>query len=314
MASAAGTTRGSERPVSPTPSGEQFELRHGDQRAVIAEVGATLRTYSVGERDVLDGFASADRADGGRGQVLMPWPNRLRDGRYEWEGETHQLPLSEPELGNAIHGLVRWRNWSALDLSPSRATFGLRLFPTPGYPFTLGLTIDYELDDGGLRVCARAENLGGGACPFGVGFHPYLSIGGSIDHATLTLPATSTMTLDERQLPVSQEPVSGTPLDFRAGGVIGDTVLDTCFCELERDGDGRVRATLAGEEASVTLWMGEAFEYAMVYSGDTLAPARRRHGLAVEPMSCAPNAFQSGSGLVRLEPGATHVAEWGIEP
>jgi aldose 1-epimerase len=300
--------------VSRAPSGEQFELRHGDQRAVVAEVGATLRAYSTGEREVLDGFAVADWADGGRGQALIPWPNRLGDGQYEWEGENHQLPLSEPDLGNAIHGLVRWRNWTALDLSPSRATFGLRLFPTPGYPFMLGLTIEYELGDTGLRVCARAENLGAGACPFGVGFHPYLSVGGPVDRATFTLPAGSSMTLDEHQLPVSTQPVSGTSVDFRAGRVIGDTVLDTCFCDLEPDGDGRVRATLASEESSVTLWMGEAFEYAMVYSGDTLAPARRRQGLAVEPMSGAPNAFQTGLGLVRLEPGATHVAEWGIEP
>ena len=314
MASDAGTTRGSERPVSPAPSGEQFELRHGDQLAVVAEVGATLRAYSVGEREVLDGFAATDWADGARGQALMPWPNRLGDGRYEWEGETHRLPLSEPELGNAIHGLVRWRSWNALDLSPSRAIFGLRLFPTPGYPFLLGLTIDYELGDAGLSVCARAENLGAGACPFGVGFHPYLSVGGPVDGAKLTLPAASSMTLDERQLPVSTQPVSRTSLDFRAGRVIGDAVLDTCFCDLERDGDGRVRVTLAGADSSVSLWMGEAFEYAMVYSGDTLAPARRRQGLAVEPMSCAPNAFQSGLGLVRLEPGATHLAEWGIEP
>jgi aldose 1-epimerase len=300
--------------VSPAPSGEQFELRHGDQRVVVAEVGATLRAYSAGEREVLDGFAAADRADGGRGQALMPWPNRLDDGRYEWDGETHQLPLSEPELRNAIHGLVRWRNWIALDLAPARATFGLRLFPTPGYPFTLGLTIDYELGDEGLRVSARAENLGAERCPFGVGFHPYLSVGARLDDATLTLAAASSMTLDERQLPVSTQPVGGTALDFREGRVIGDSVLDTCFCDLERDGDGRVRATLAGEHSSVTLWMGEAFEYAMVYSGDTLAPARRRQGLAVEPMSCAPNAFQSGLGLVTLEPGATHMAEWGIEP
>lgn len=296
------------------PSGEQFELRHGDQRAVVTEVGATLRSYGVGERDVLDGFAATEPADGARGQALIPWPNRTRDGRYEWEGETHQMPLSEPELGNAIHGLVRWRNWNVLDLSPSRATFGLRMFPMPGYPFTLGLTIDYELDEGGLRVCARAENLGSDACPYGVGFHPYLSVGGPIDAAELKLPAASVMTLDERQLPVSTQPVSGTSLDFRSGRVIGEAVLDTCFCDLERDGDGRIRAFLVGKTASVTLWMGEAFDYAMVYSGDTLAPARRRHGLAVEPMSCAPNAFQSGLGLVRLKPGATHVAEWGIEP
>src|ERR1700690_2158410 len=124
------------------PSGEQFELIFGEQQAVVTEVGATLRSYSVGRRPVLDGFELGARADGGRGQPLIPWPNRLRDGRYEWDGETLQLPISDVSAGNAIHGLVRWRNWQVLAWQPDRLVFGLRLFPTPGYPFTLGLTIE----------------------------------------------------------------------------------------------------------------------------------------------------------------------------
>ena len=296
------------------PSGEQFELRYGDQRAVVVEVGAGLRRYQVAGRDVIDGYALAEHADGGRGQALMPWPNRLRDGRYEWDGETQQLPLSEPALGNAIHGLVRWRNWGVLAWSAARVTFGLRLFPMPGYPFTLGLTIEYELNDAGLRVCARAENLGPHACPYGVGFHPYLTLGSPIDAARLRLPAERFLIADERAIPVSSEPVAGTPYDFREPRKIGSLVLDTCFCELRRDADGRARVTLADDAAAVTLWLGEAFSHLMVYTGDTLAAERRRRGLAVEPMSCAPNVFAGGEGLVLLEPRETHAAEWGIAP
>jgi aldose 1-epimerase len=295
------------------PSGEQFELLHGDQRAVVAEVGATLRSYRVGARDVLDGFEADQQADGARGQPLIPWPNRVRDGRYDWEAETHQLALSEPALGNAIHGLVRWRNWALLDWSASRATFGLRLHPMPGYPFTLGLSIQYELGVSGLRVCTRAENLGTRACPYGVGFHPYLTLGGPIDAARLTLPVEQRLIADERLVPVSSEAVAGTFYDFREPREIGALIIDTCFCSPLRDQDGRARVTLADDDASVTLWLGEAFNYVMVYSGDTLAAPRRRRGLAVEPMSCEPNAFESGKGLVALEPGDTHVAEWGIE-
>jgi aldose 1-epimerase len=298
--------------VGVAPSGEQFELVHGEQRAVVVEVGGGLRSYQRGDVDVLDGFAPEERADGGRGQVLIPWPNRLRDGRYEWDGETCQLPLSEPELDNAIHGLVRWRNWSVLDRAPSRLTIGLQLFPMPGYPFALALALDYELGEGGLSVRASAENLGSGACPYGLGFHPYLTVGPTVDTARLTLPASRVLSLDERQLPVASQPVVGTPLDFREPRTIGAQALDTCFADLTRERDGFARVILADGPRSLTLWMGEAFNYVMVYSGDTLAPTRRRQGLAVEPMSCPPDAFRSGEGLIRLEPGQKHVAEWGI--
>jgi aldose 1-epimerase len=295
-------------------SGEQFELRHGERRAIVVEVGAALRRYSVGGRDVVDGFEPDEHADGGRGQPLLPWPNRLRDGRYVWEGETLQLALSDSELGHAIHGLVRWRNWQVLAWEPARLILGLRLFPMAGFPFTLGLTIEYELSDAGLRVCTRAENLGRRACPYGVGFHPYLTLGGVIDAAHLTLPAERMLITDDRLIPISSQPVADTDFDFRAPREIGTLKLDACFSQLTRDADGNARVRLVDDEASVTLWLGNAYEYLMVYTGDTLAvEGRRRRGLAVEPMSCAPNAFASGEGLVRLEPAQTHTAEWGIE-
>ena len=196
----------------------------------------------------------------------------------------------------------------------ARVTFGLRLFPMPGYPFTLGLTIEYELTADGLRVCARAENLGTRTCPYGVGFHPYLTLGGPIDAARLRLPAERFLIADERAIPVSSEPVAGTRYDFHEPREIGSLVLDTCFCDPLRDADGRARVTMADEKSTVTLWIGEAFRYLMLYSGEAFAAPRRRRGLAVEPMSCAPNAFASGEGLVRLAPRETHVAEWGVTP
>jgi aldose 1-epimerase len=295
------------------PSGEQFELRHAGQRATVAEVGATLRSYSAGGRDILDGFDLRERCDGGRGQVLIPWPNRLRDGRYDWDGESLQLPLNEAEHRNAIHGLVRWRNWQLLAWEPARMTFGLRFFPMPGYPFALGLTIDYELDDAGLRVRTQAENLGTRACPYGVGHHPYLTLGTTVDTGRLTLPARQYLIADERSIPVCAQPVDGTPYDFRKPRAIGAAILDTCFTDLLADDDGRVRVSLSDGRAAVSIWLGESYRYVMVYTGDTLAPSRRRSGLAVEPMSCAPNALASGEGLVALAPGETHTAEWGIE-
>jgi len=265
-------------------------------------------------RELIDGFAIDQHADGARGQALIPWPNRIRDGRYEWDGEEQQLDLSEVPRGNAIHGLLRWREWRLVDRGPAHVTLGERVFPMPGYPFTLAVEVDYRLGDAGLQCTATATNAGARACPYGAGFHPYLTLGGRIDEAILALPAARRLILDGRAIPTASEAVDGGPYDFRVARAIGGLELDDCYGELARDGDGRARVTLASQGGRVALWVGEAYGYLMVYSGDTLAPARRRRGLAVEPMTCAPNAFASGEGLVRLEPGDAHVATWGIEP
>ena len=297
------------------PSGEQIELRHGDQTAVVVQVGGALRTYDVAGRAVVDGFDVTAKVDGGRGQVLAPWPNRVRDGRYRWAGQDQQLALSEAATRNAIHGLVRWVPWSVIERTPSSATVGARVWPQPGYPFLLDVAAAYALDAGGLSVTLTGRNAGDVPLPYGVGQHPYVTAGSDlVDDAVLTVPAAAWIRTDERGLPVSTEPVDGTPWDFRAGRQVGDLVLDTPFTELQRDGEGRVvvRLALGDGTHGVDVWGGQGTDYVQVFSGDTLAVARRRRGLAVEPMSCPADAFNSGAGLVTLEPGQEHTLQWGL--
>jgi aldose 1-epimerase len=297
------------------PTGEQFVLRHGDQTAVVVQVGGGLRAYDVADRTVVDGFDASARVDGGRGQVLAPWPNRVRDGRYVWADQDQQLALSEAASHNAIHGLVRWSQWSVVERSPSAVTVTTRVWPQPGYPFLLDVTAAYALDDFGLSVLLTGRNAGDEALPYGIGQHPYVTAGTDlVDDAVLTVPAAAWLRTDDRGLPESTEPVDGSAWDFRTARRIGDTVLDTPFAELDRDGDGRVvvRLTTSDGRHGVDVWCGAGADYLQVFSGDTLAPARRRRGLAVEPMSCPPDAFNSRAGLVRLEPGETHSLEWGL--
>ena len=296
------------------PSGRQFALVEGDQRAVAVEVGGGLRTYSVAGHDVIDGYPETEMSSVGRGQQLIPWPNRLSGGRYRWEGHDHQLPLSEPAAGNAIHGLVRWANWTATAHERARVTLRHRLHPQPGYPFTLDLEVTYALDQGGLRVRQRAENVGDTACPFGAGAHPYLSAGaGPIDQASLRAPAARYYLTDSHQIPTATAPVEGTAFDFRTARTIGPTVLDTAFAGLEPDPDGATRIQLAGDHGVVTLWMSGAYRYLMLFTGDSIGEVhRRRHGLGVEPMTCPPNAFATGEGVIHLEPGEVFTGEWGI--
>ena len=290
------------------PSGEQIEIASGDQQAVLTEVGAGLRTYSAGSRDVLDGYAVGEMAPSGRGQLLIPWPNRIRDGVYRLDGREHRLLLNEPERGNAIHGLVRWSTWTVADRAADRVVLEHVLHAQPGYPFTLELRVEYALSDDGLSVRTTATNVGAESCPYGAGSHPYLAVA-DVDEAVLRLPAGTVLESDERGIPVGASPVDGE-LDFRAAHPVGRVRLDHCFTDLEREEDGLARVELDG----TTLWVDESYPYLMVFTGDALPDAERRRSIAVEPMTCAPNAFASGDGLVVLEPGEEHAAAWGITP
>ena len=298
------------------PSGNQIELAHGDQRAVVVEVGGGLREYTVEGKDVLDGYARDEMCTVGRGQMLIPWPNRIRAGQYEWQGGQLQLDLSEPPRGNAIHGLVRWSNWTVESPRPDEAAASYLLHPSEGYPFALSLRIEYALGDRGLTVSTSATNVCGASCPFGAGSHPYLTVGTeTIDTCTLTAPGATRLETDQRMIPIGSTPVQGTEYDFRAPRPIGSTQLDTGYGDVERDADGTARVTLEdpASRRALTLWMDRSYPYLMLFTGDSLPDeSRRRRGLAVEPMTCAPNAFQSGDGLVTLEPGETFEGSWGI--
>lgn len=305
------------------PSGQQIHLVSGEQELVVVEVGGGIRTYTAGGRHVLDGYAETEMCSGGRGQLLAPWPNRLQDGRFEWDGRQHQTPLSEPENGNAIHGLVRWSTWTAADRADDRVTMEFRLHPQPGWPWTLDFSVAYQLDDAGLGVHTSVVNsteVNGGSCPIGLGWHPYVAAaGGLVDDLVLTVPAAERYQSDARGIPVGRGPVGGTELDFRRGRRIGDARLDAAFTSLDRDRAGRavIEVEPDGRTAAasgVRLWMDQAYTHLMIFSGDTLAEPVRRRGLAIEPMTCAPDMLRSGDGRRILHPGERLDASWGIEP
>jgi aldose 1-epimerase len=298
------------------PTGEQIELAFGDQRATVVELGAALRSYTVGGRPRLDGYDEGELCSGSRGQVLLPWPNRIADGSYEFGGGEHQLAWNEPQKRNAIHGLVRWSPWTVADAAADRVTLTFRSLPQPGYPFMVDFALEYALDAEGLSVRVSATNIGAQSCPYGAGFHPYLRLDPDhIDSLELESSAGSYYLADDNQIPTGRAPVAGTDYDFRTARPIGSTRMDTAFTDLSRDADGRATVTLHDPESGdrVSMWSDETFGYLMVFTGDALPDAhRRRTGLAVEPMTCAPDAFRSGDGLIVLEPGTSHSATWGI--
>jgi aldose 1-epimerase len=280
------------------------------------EVGGGLREYTLEGRKLLDGYGADEMSSSGRGQVLIPWPNRIQDGRYSFDGEDHQLPLDDVEEQDAIHGLVRWASWTAAGRAEDRVVMEHVLHPRPGYPFSLALNVEYRLSDDGLRVRTTATNLGTSRCPYGSGNHPYLaSDEPSVDSLMLLVPGETILQSDERGIPIGSLPVEGTEYDFRRPRKIGSTVLDHAFTDLERGEDGRARVELRGPEDGneLTLWVDETHSYVMVFTGDPLPDVNRR-SLAVEPMTCPPNAFRTGEDLVQLQPGQSFTSSWGIDP
>ena len=291
------------------PSGAQYPIVSGDQEATVVEVGGGLRTYTLAGEPVLDGYHIDETAGGGRGQLLLPWPNRIGDGQYRFEGEELQLALTEPSRHNASHGLVRWSNWSATVQEPDRLVMELELHPQPGYPFSLDLSVDYRLGPGGLSVATTATNRGDRPCPYGAGAHPYLTVGTElVDTALLQVPARTRLETDDRGIPTGASPLDGTPYDFGAARPIGDLVLDTAYTDLT----GNEAVLLAPGGRRATVWWDRAYRWLMVFTGDTLDPARRRKGLAIEPMTCAPNGFVTGDGLRVLQPEESWTTTWGI--
>ena len=298
------------------PSGQQYVLTAGDQRAVVTEVGAGLRTYTVGDRDVIDGFPENEMATIGRGQLLLPWPNRIEDGQYEFAGQMHQTPISEPARHNALHGLTRWVNWAAIEQAEDRVLMSLVLHPQDGYPFTLRFDVDYRVSPGGLTIRTTATNLGRQAAPYGAGHHPYFTVGTLIDQGLLKMPALLRLELNERLIPTGRVlPNRGTAYDFLELRPIGSLRMDTAFANLVADSDGLVRVHFQapGGDPRVTLWMEPAYRFLMVYTPDAIPDrSRRRRSIAIEPMTCAPNAFRSGNGLIILQPGESWSGSWGI--
>jgi aldose 1-epimerase len=296
-------------------TGERFTLSAGPYLAGISEGGARLASLTHEGRPLVAGFDEDELPPVYRGAVLAPWPNRIADGRYTFRGQTCQLPVNEPDRVAALHGLAVWLPWRRLRGSASSVSLGLRLWPTDGYPFMLDLVASYALDDDGLAVSLSAQNVGDRTAPYGCSIHPYLVAGpGQVDEWSLQLPASAYLEVDSvRLLPVGVRDVAGTPFDFRTTQRIGDRFIDHAVTGLEFTDAGACRAALTQSDGhGVEMTWDAGCRWVQLHTADRPEPLLNRSGLALEPMTCPPNAFQTGVGLLELEPGEALTTGWHI--
>lgn len=307
-------------------AGTSHVLRHGDAEAVIASIGASLRSYRVAGRDLVVPYAEDQVRPGYRGATLAPWPNRVVDGRYEVAGVEYRLALTEPERQHALHGLVAWLDFDATVVASDRVTLVTRIVAQTAYPWPLRVETTYRLGADGLTQTVRATNEGTDAAPFGTGPHPYLVAGpSSLDEWTFELRADQVLEVTpDRLAPIGLVAVDEVPeFDFRAAGVLGAVEIDHAFTGLARGADGAARVRLTDPlGGGVEMVWGAECPWVQVHTADLPGgPAQPWHraGLAVEPMTCAPDAFNDArydydAGLVLIEGGATVTAEWRIAP
>ena len=315
------------------PTGTQVVLHGRGFTAIVTEVGATLRELSWQGRPLVAGFGRHDLPHAYQGAVLAPWPNRLAGGRYRWGGREYQVPLTEPERLNALHGLVCHVPWQVSASDPESVTLTHRLWPQRGYPFALDLRAHYALSDEGLTFTLTATNVGAAPAPYGASFHPYLVAGtGTVDDWTVQVPAATYLTVDpDRLLPVALAPAGPAGYDFRSPTSLRGVEIDHALTDLDFDTDtdtdtGAGAGAGVGADGTVTLRLlgpggrgvamawGRGAPWLQLCIPDVHNPAMTRQSLAVEPMTCPPDAFNSGTDLITLPPGGEHTFALTISP
>ncbi|MDR7301475.1 aldose 1-epimerase family protein [Haloactinomyces albus] len=306
-----------DEPIPAT--GRQFEITYGTARAVVTEVGAALRAFEVDGVPYSETYDADERPPGGAGAVLIPWPNRVADGRWILEGDPQQLALTEPDKHNAIHGLLRHVPWTVTEHAEGIVVLHAMVPVQPGWPVPLLTSIGYSLDADGLTVTHTVENLGSRAVPFGVGVHPYPRAGNAeTDDCTVRLAASSVLPVDsERLLPARpSRALEGDELDLRSGRRLGGVVLDTAFggaSPRPDDPEQLVRHSVTDSSGhGVEVWADPVFGWVQVFTASEF-PGRGR-AVAIEPMTCPPDALNSGTGLITLPPGEGWTARWGLRP
>lgn len=287
------------------PTGTQYEISSGRYRAVITEVGATCRSLEVDGRQWLWTFPKDGAPAGSQGRQLLPWPNRIRDGRYTFEGVTQQLPITEVPRHTALHGLNEGFAWQLVTHTDTLVVQRHTFYPEAGWPGTLTATLSHSVDDDGLLVRIHVTNDGATPLPYGYGVHPYFAFD-NVDDVTLELPFASELRVDEdRLLPIGLTPTSHGK-DFRTPRPVGATVFDTAFTDPTTP-TWHVRLT--GPQHSIDVWGGDALNWVQVFTRP------QRDAIAVEPMTCGPDAFNEGpthDDLIVLAAGASHTAHWGV--
>ncbi|MDR2508938.1 MAG: aldose 1-epimerase family protein [Candidatus Ancillula sp.] len=302
-------------------SGKQYEISHTDSKgrvhtARITSLSAALREYTVDGLDVVTPFEADQLPPYYSGITLFPFPNRLEDGTYSFEGVEYQLPINELDKHNQLHSFSQYYDFATeLEVSKSEVSLRLAMPALTSYPFLTHFDVTYSLDDTGLSVAMEATNVGKTNAPCGFGGHPWFSCRGNMDDASLQFSAESWVKANERLIPVEETAIPER-FDFSEGRTLKGADFDDAFVKptkLDESAPGVHQVLLTGADGHKTLvWSDGNYPDWQICSGNGIPGDLNRFGLAIEPMTCYANAFKTGRNLIVLKPGQSAGGTWGV--
>ncbi|MBT1164135.1 aldose 1-epimerase family protein [Bifidobacterium felsineum] len=294
-------------------TGQQYSISYGDYKAVITELGANMRKITYKGKNVIVPLGADDPITCCHGQLLIPFPNRIAAGTYEFEGKTYTLPIDEHDRNTAIHGYGYRSFWKLESLTESSVTQSWRSPFLLGYPFAIKVYATHELTEDGMKITVKAENYGDVDAPWALAIHPWLDngfngYGDEIDghnaQCRLTVPAATHVTVDDNLIPTGTEPVEGTKYDLNDNPLLVNQPFDDAWTDLKRDADGSVTAIFTRPDGLVIKVGGdETVTSFQVCTGTGFPAFQHPAGTAVEPQTAYANAFNTGKDLIVIKPG-----------
>lgn len=285
--------------------------------AVIGRVGAALVSWKVDSIELVEPGNLDAIGPYCEGIIMAPWPNRLEDGTWNYQGKTLEFPLNIHSQQNANHGLLIDYPYDLVSRTESSVTLGATIHARMAYPFTVYTTVKYEISESGITVTHSAENQSVAEAPYAVGGHPYFQFAG-VPTADLILRSDAATVIDvnERQIPVGKSATIGTRFDMRGGVRVGDNFYDHGFTDLPRDSSGLAHTYLTTPDGrQIDVWQDSEFKHVVIFSPDFYwdqTPDEKRVAVAIEPQTAAANAFKTGEDLRWLKQGEIFTATWGV--
>lgn len=274
-------------------------INSGNLELEIDTLGARITRFTSNGKEVMK--TAKDELQGYNGMVLAPWPNRIPNGKYNLDGNEHQLEVNEIDRNNALHGFAFKTEFEVTHHSENQINLASVLINPAGYPFEIFMQLQYKLDAKGFSCQVRATNQSNIDVPFGIAFHPYYPVD---DETQISIPANKHIVTNQQMIPIGEEPNPHKTFMY------SEVDFDDCFSELERN-NGIAEIKIQSREQLITLWQDQAFDFVMVYTtNDFDAAEGTKKVIAIEAQSCTANAFNTDPPL--LGPGEIFEGSWGL--